>query len=93
MARTHKLAREKTGRSVLGIIIIIVIGAVGGYIFALVSWWAYGQIQLFLHVDFPYAALYPVPLYYQIGWTVFGPILLLIASIRGPSRRKRMQER
>jgi len=80
--------QKKAGRSILGLLAIIAIGAVGGYIFATVSWWAYGQIQLFLNMDFPYAALYPVPLYYQIAWTVFGPIVLLFGSARKEKRAR-----
>jgi hypothetical protein len=81
-----EIMENKTGRSVLGLLVIIAIGAVGGYIFATVSWWAYGQIQLFLNMDFPYAAMYPVPVQYQIGWTVFGPIVLLIGSTKKHAR-------
>jgi len=69
--------QKKTGRGILGLFAMIAIGAVGGYIVGWVIWWAYGQIQLMLHVDFPYAALYSPPILYQIGWTVFGPIALL----------------
>lgn len=59
------------------LVALIVIGAVLGYIAGWVVWWIYGQIQLFLHVDFPYATSYPPPVLYQVAWTIFGPIALL----------------
>ena len=59
-----------------GLILFILIGAVLGYIGGWAVWWLFGQLQLFLHVDFPYCAIYTPPSLYQIAWTVFGIIVL-----------------
>lgn len=68
--------RVTSGRTLLRFIGFITIGAILGYAASWVTWWLFGQIQLLVHIDFPYAAIYPPPLEYQIAWTVGGPLLL-----------------
>lgn len=78
--------RETVG-ALLGFIGIIVLGIILGYIGGWVVWWLFGQIQLFLHMDFPYCAIYPPPLLYQIAWTVGGSIFLFAELGKKSGRR------
>lgn len=56
------------------IVLFLVVGAVLGYFAGYVVWIIFGQIQLLVGIAFPYAALLPPPLIYQIAWTIMGAL-------------------
>ena len=71
-----------TAGASLGLVGIIALGAILGYVGGWVVWWLFGQIQLLLQIDFPYCAMYSPPLYYQVAWIILGAIALPFKSIR-----------
>ena len=60
-----------------GLLFGLIFGAILGFIVGHIVWFVYGQIQLLTGTYYPYAALFGPPLYYQIGWTIFGALGLV----------------
>ncbi len=58
----------------LGIVPILVFGAIFGFAVAQFSWIIFGQIQIALSMEYPDALFYAPPLIYQIGWTIVGTL-------------------
>lgn len=56
------------------IVLFLLVGAVIGYFAGYIVWIIFGQIQVAMGVFHPYAALFPPPLIYQIGWAVLGAL-------------------
>jgi len=55
-------------------VLTLVIGAVMGYFAGHIVWIIFGQIQIAIGIAFPYAAIFPSPLIYQIAWTILGAL-------------------
>lgn len=70
-ARTRAVQIERGG---LWLILFILVGAVIGYFAGYIVWILFGQIQIAIGIAFPYAAIFPPPLVYQIGWTILGAL-------------------
>jgi len=75
-------SEEESRKGFHSLVGMVVGGAVGGYFAGWIIWLLFGQIQLMLGMDFPYAALYTPPLIYQIGWIVYGAVALFINRIK-----------
>ncbi len=58
----------------VGLVLFLLIGAAMGYFAGYIVWVFFGQIQIALGVFPPYAALFPPPLMYLIGWAVLGAL-------------------
>lgn len=56
------------------IVLFLLVGAVMGYFGGYIVWILLGQVQLALGVFPPYAALFPPPLIYQVGWAILGAL-------------------
>ena len=70
------MMKQKTS-SVSSFIIATMIGAVLGFVGGHIVWFIFGQIQLIIGISFPYAAFLGPPIYYQIGWVIFGVLAML----------------
>jgi tetratricopeptide (TPR) repeat protein len=84
---------RSAGRTLLWFVLIIVIGAVFGFVGGWIVWYIFGQIQIFLHLEFPYAAMYSPPLLYEAAWTIGLPIYLLFQLGKGRRNVKRLPSR
>jgi hypothetical protein len=76
ISRTQPAMKEDISPAKTGawMVLFLLVGAVMGYFGGYIVWVLFGQVQLALGVFPPYAALFPPPLIYQVGWTVSGAL-------------------
>ena len=74
--------RQRLGFSRIGSAIILhLVGFVSGYVAGYIVWAVLGQVQAGLGTSFPYAAEFPPPFIYLLGWAVVGAMIFPLGTL------------